>query len=83
MQQDRTNLLLKLADVESQLLALKNVSVSTARLTGAGRQAGVETTGSELVVKGRVDLGISLAALNLALNMVRAGLVDLLRLDLI
>jgi hypothetical protein len=79
----RTYLLLELADVEGQLLTLKDVSVSTARLTGAGRQAGVKTTSSELVVKSGVDLGISLAGLNLALNVVRAGLVDLLRLDLV
>ena len=77
-----TNLLLKLADVESQLLALKNVSIGTARLTRARREAGIETTGSELVVEGGVNLGLSLAGLDLALDVVRAGLLNLLGLSL-
>lgn len=76
------NLLLELTDVESQLLALKNVSVSTTGLTRAGRQAGVETAGSELVVESGVDLGLSLATLDLALDVVGAGLGDLLGLGL-
>jgi len=79
---NRANLLLELTDVESQLLALKNVSISTAGLTRAGRQAGVETAGSELVVESGVDLGISLATLDLALDVVGAGLGDLLGLSL-
>jgi hypothetical protein len=77
-----TDLLLELANVESQLMALKNVSISTARLTRAGRDAGIETASSELVVKGRVDLGISLASSDLALDVVRASLGDLLGLGL-
>jgi len=82
LERQNNNLLLKLADVESQLLALKNVSISTAGLAGAGGQAGVKTASSELVVKGGVDLGIILAGLNLALDVVRASLVKLLGLDL-
>lgn len=42
--------------VESKLLTLQNVTVNTARLTGAGSDNGVQTTGLELALEGTLGL---------------------------
>jgi hypothetical protein len=59
--------------VEGELLTLEDVSVDTSALTGAGRDAGQKTTGSELGLKGGVDLSVHLASGKLALNRLRLG----------
>jgi len=62
----------ELVQVELELLALKDVAVAAARLTGARGNAGVEATSDELLVNGGVndlardalsDLGLDVAAL--------------------
>jgi hypothetical protein len=57
-------------DVELELLALKDVTVGAAGLTGAGRDDGVKATGSELGLKKGVDLGLLLTLSNGALDVV-------------
>ena len=50
------SLLLHLADVELELLALEDVAVAAAGLAGPGRDAGQEAATVELVLKSGVDL---------------------------
>lgn len=45
-------------NVELELLALENVAVAAAALTGAGGDGGVETTGTELLLDKRVELAL-------------------------
>lgn len=52
---------LELLLVELELLALKDVAVSTSRLAWAGGDDGEKTTSTEGLVKVRVDLGVLLA----------------------
>jgi hypothetical protein len=59
--------------VESELLTLEDVSVDTSALAGARRDAGQQTTGSELGLKGGVDLGVHLTGGELALNRLGLG----------
>ena len=59
--------------VESELVTLQNVTVNTSGLAWARRDAGQQTTGSELGLKGRVDLGTGLAGGDLALDRLGLG----------
>jgi hypothetical protein len=52
---------LEFLEVEFEFLALKDVTVTTARLTGTRSDDGVQTTGGELVINEGIDLGKSLA----------------------
>lgn len=63
-------------NVELKLRALEDVAIGAARLTGAARNNGVETTSRELLLDERVDLGVLAALSQLALNVV--ALLDLL-----
>lgn len=53
---ENNNLLLKLALVEGELLALEDVPVTAAGLAGAAGDDGVETTGLELLLHDGLDL---------------------------
>ena len=59
---------LQLFEVELELFALKNVAIDAARLTRAGRDAGVQTTGAELISDLLLELAVGLELLQLALN---------------
>ena len=59
-------LLKQLLSVELELLALENVTVSTARLAGAGRNGSVQTTSQKLRLQMGIDGRSGLAAGNLA-----------------
>jgi len=67
-------------NVELKLLALEDVTVTSARLTGTRRDGGVETTGTELLLDERVELALLAAGLELAgdvvgeLGLVKVGL---------
>lgn len=65
---------MQLALVESQLLTLQDVTVSTTRLAGSARNNGVEATSLELLLNG---------VLNLALSSGASGLLSLDRLALL
>ncbi len=52
---------LDLLVVEFEFLTLEDVTVTATRLTGAGADDGVQTTGGELIVDEGIDLGKSLA----------------------
>ncbi len=68
---------LETTNVEFELLALKNVTINTTRLTRARRNGGVKTTGTELLLNERVELALLAAVLELAGNVVgELGLVD-------
>ena len=69
---------LELLEVEVELLALKDVAVSAARLAGARSDHGEETTSAELLGEVGVNLGVLLALGKDALDVVR--LLDLLGL---
>lgn len=60
-------LVVELALVEGELLTLKNVTVAAARLTGPAGNNGVETTGLELLLDGRLDLALGGVTLSLLL----------------
>ena len=60
-------LVVKLALVEGELLALKDVTVAAAGLTGPAGNDGVETTSLELLLDGGLDLAASGEALGLLL----------------
>lgn len=68
---------MELALVESELLTLQNVTVAATALARAGSDNSEQTTGLELLLKGRVDLAVLLEALSLLL-LDRLGLLDLL-----
>lgn len=75
-----TSLLLSLSnlsDVEGKLLTLEDVSVSTARLTRARGQTGIETTSLELLIQ----LGVKDALANALSELVLKGVGDLLTLS--
>lgn len=56
-----------MALVESKLLTLKNVTVNTAALAGAGRNNGEQATGLELLLKGGLNLAVGGLALGVLL----------------
>jgi hypothetical protein len=58
-----------------KLLALEDVTVGTARLARAGSDDGEETTGLELLLEDGVDLGVLLALVEDALDVVGLLLV--------
>lgn len=58
---------MQLTLVESQLLALKDVTVAATALAGARRNNSVQTTSLELLLKSRVDLAVLLEASSLLL----------------
>ena len=60
-----------LAKVEFKFLALKNVSITTTRLTGTGSDDGIETTCRVLVIQLRINMSEILAGGKFALEMVR------------
>ena len=66
----RTLLLLHLPDVELQLLSFKNVSISASALSWTTRNAGIETTNGELVIKGLVQLAVLVSLSKLTLHVV-------------
>lgn len=68
---------MELALVEGELLTLKDVAVAATGLAGARRDNGIETTGLELLLDGRVDLAGGGEALSLLL-LDRLGLLHLL-----
>jgi hypothetical protein len=70
-------LLVELALVEGELLALQDVAIAAARLAGAAGDDGVETTGLELLLDGGVDLAGGGEAGSL-LSLDRLALLDLL-----
>lgn len=75
----QTNLMLvraKLPQVEVELLALEDVAIGTAALARARRDARVQATSEVLLLQMGVDLGLVLAAVNLALGVVAALLVE-------
>lgn len=45
-------------DAYLELLALKNVTIGTSRLTWPAADGSIKTTGSELAVEQRVDFGL-------------------------
>lgn len=53
------DLLAQLALVESQFLALQNVTVNTSTLSRSRRDNGVKTTGLELLLQSRLNLSLS------------------------
>jgi hypothetical protein len=73
----RLHLLVELALVEGELLTLEDVTVAAARLTGPAGNDGVETTGLELLLDGRLDLTLGRVALGLLL-LNSLALLDLL-----
>lgn len=60
----------ELPEVELKLLALKDVAVGTARLTGAAGDGGVEAASSELGFEEGVDLRVLLLLIQVALGVV-------------
>jgi len=60
----------QLPQVELELLSLKDVTISPARLPWSAGDGSVETTGGELGVEERVDLGILFALIEVALSVV-------------
>lgn len=70
---------LELLEVEVELLALENVTVSAAGLAGARGDDGEKATSAELLGEVGVDLGVLLALGEDALDVVRLlGLLSLL-----
>ena len=67
---------LDLAQVELQLLALKDVPVGPAALAGPGRNGGQDTAGHPLVEEGLLDLGLLLP-----LGVLLAGLAGALGVE--
>jgi len=65
----------ELALVESKLLTLEDVAISTAALAGPGGNDGVETTSLELLLENGVDLALGRVALGLLL-LDSLGLLD-------
>lgn len=76
---------MQLALVESQLLALKDVAVAAAALTGARGDHSVQATGLELLLESRVDLAVLLETGGLLLldALALLDLLDLLSLLLL
>lgn len=66
------------AEVELELLALKDVTIGATTLSWSGRDGSVQTTGLELRLEQRVDLGLLLALGESALDVGRLGLLSLL-----
>ena len=62
----------ELLDVEIELSALKDVSVETARLSGARSDAGEKLVGVELVSKLLVDLALGAAVFKDSLDVAGA-----------
>ena len=62
----------ELLDVEIEFSALKDVSVETARLSGAGSDAGEKLVGVELVSKLLVDLALGAAVFKDSLDVAGA-----------
>lgn len=68
--------------VESQLLTLQDVTISTSTLSGSGRDDGVETTGLELLLQRWLDLSLSTESLCLLLLNTLALLLRLVLLSI-
>lgn len=68
---------MQLALVESELLALQDVTITATRLTGTAGNDGVQTTSLELLLDDSVDLAAGSEALSLLL-LDRLALLDLL-----
>jgi len=60
----------ELPEVELELLALQDVTISTAGLTRSAGNGSVKTTSSELGLEERVDFGIFLPIVQAALSVV-------------
>jgi len=60
-----------LPEVELELLALKNVAVSTTGLAWPAGDAGVETAGSKLALKESINLGLLALLVQVTLSVVR------------
>jgi hypothetical protein len=59
---------LNLTEVELEFLTLKNITITTARLTGTRSNDGIETTGIELIVQKRINSRGSSTSGNLLLD---------------
>lgn len=70
-----------MALVESQLLSLQNVTISTSALSGSRRDDGEKTTGLELLLKRWVDLSLGTESLGVLLLNALALLLDLVDLS--
>lgn len=80
------NLLVELTLIESELLALQNVTIAATRLAGAGGDNSIQATSLELLLKSGVDLAATLLeALSLLLldALGALGLLDSLALLLL
>lgn len=69
------------SQVEGQFLTLQDVTVTSTRLTWSRRDAGVQSTGSELVLDRVLDVGGTGSSSQLSLNLL--GSLGVLTLDLL
>lgn len=66
---------LELLDVEFELLALQDISITTATLARSGRHGGIQTTTGESLIQSRVQHAVLLSLLQLSLNVL--GLLNI------
>lgn len=67
---------LDLLVVEFKFLTLENVTIAATRLTGAGGDDGIETTGGELIINQGINLSLALASGNLGQSILGLGELD-------